>query len=123
MAPMDVKGELLIANLIRLLHEGKLENVRDDTSPASNNRFVFSYNGIDFATEWLQDDKPALFIDGEEVIRAYYAKPLIIELRNRFDKFPEPLPEVERYRKEQEDKKQRIITMALDRLKMVPRTS
>lgn len=106
----------LVARLISLVRSGDIQAV-DETSPASNNRFVFTHEGIEFSTEWLQDDKPTLFIDGEEAICDYAVKPLITELRTRFAQPPTPIKAYEEHQRQRAAKQKHLVDETLKRLK------
>lgn len=106
----------LVNHLLDLVKKGQIQAV-DETSPASNNRFVFTHEGIEFSTEWLQDDKPTLFIADQEAICDYIVQPLIVELRERFAK---PSPPIDTYQQEREREalRQKLLVQAtLRRLK------
>jgi hypothetical protein len=75
----------LIRNLINLIESGKI-TAEDHTNPAWNNHYTFSHKGLQFDTEWSQDDQPQLFINNVLAIRGYELNQLMHELSERFTK-------------------------------------
>ena len=60
----DIKS--LVEKLRCLTAEDKIL-WEDKTSPVINNHFVANYKGLDFYTEWLQDDNPELAWKFEQI--------------------------------------------------------
>lgn len=113
---MSAKAEILLRRLMALVIDGTIV-ARDDESPLSTNRFVFTYNGVEYATEWERDDRPTLFVNEEMAIRDYAVKPLIHELAIRFRKPAVISPHAEQYRKDQETRQATAIDRALTSFK------
>lgn len=113
---MNLSALDLVNRLLDLVKKGEIQAV-DETSPASNNRFVFTHEGIEFSTEWFQDDKPTLLIAGQEAICDYIVRPLIVELQGRFTKPSPPIDTCQRERENEALRKKLLVQAALRRLK------
>ena len=102
--------------LIDLIRNGTIVAV-DETTPYSNNHFTFTYNGIRFDTEWLQDDRPMLFADGELIIEGHlFLHECMYELQKRFSQKAAPSPG-DRDRQEQVRRQRQAFAQTLEKLK------